>query len=202
VSIAITEPVLVAGDTFCVNESVRFAASAFYTGTSLAASPITWLVNGATAGTGATFTTSFGSVGTRTVTARVGTATASITVPVEACTVSVRITTPTGNVSAYPNGSDAFLSFSLRGEVRDANGNVLPPSNYTFEWVSDRADVQPGAPATGSQVIATGNAPNGVQIYSQGGQVSTVHRLTLVVRQGGVVVGTSPARIITVLELI
>lgn len=202
VSVSITEPVLTAGDTFCVNETVRFSASAFYTGTSLPATLVTWLVNGATVATGASFTTSFGSVGTRTVTARAGASSAVLTVPVEACTVSVRITTPSGNVSAYPNGSDAFLAVSLRGEVRDANGNVLPAAGYTFEWVTDRADVQPGAPATGSQVVATGNAPNSVPFYAEGGQVSTVHRVTLVVRQGGVVVGTSPARLITVLQLI
>ena len=135
------------------------------------------------------------------MTAEAGGGSGAIDVVVEACTVAVRITAPTMNVSEYPTGSDGFLAVSLTGQATDGAGVLLPMGGLNFEWYTNRGDVQPGGPATGAQLLGTGPTLN-AQFWAEGGAVSTLHELTLVVKQGGVVLGTSPVKRITVLQLI
>lgn len=200
--VAITEPVPGSNPRVCLGQPVRLAGIITYPPTTFTESRGQWLVDGAVVRTmPAAYNHTFTLAGMRQVTLSSGGASASVTVEVVPCTVSVRIVSPSANVMAYPPGSSPFLSVSLVGEIRDASGAVLPVTGYTFEWVTNRADVQPGAPATGSQVVATGATATG-QFYSQPGQVATDHQLVLIVRQAGVEVGRSAARLITVQELI
>ncbi len=203
-TVLITEPVVDASSRFCVGESVRFAAEAFYPSTGLHEAVVAWSVDGLSRLSGATMSASFNTAGPHRVIASNpgnGGGEAVLDLVVQNCTVSVRIVTPASNVSNYPPNGFAYLSVSLVGELRDALGAPLSPVGYTFEWYTDRGDVQPGLPATGAQLLGTGLSTTG-QFYGAPGQVSTNHRVTLVVKQAGTIVGTSLIRLVTVLELI
>jgi hypothetical protein len=202
-TVRITEPVAGTSPRVCLNQTLRLVGTITYP------APITftepggqWSIDGVVVRTGSLVATpTFTMAGMRRVAFEFGGVSDSVMVEVVPCTVVVRIVTPGGNVSEYPMGSNAFLNVPLVGEVRDTTGMLLPSSNYTFEWVTDRADVQPGGPTTGTQLVATGPSVTGA-FYAQSGQVATEHRLVLVVKQGGVEVGRSNVRLITVLQLI
>jgi hypothetical protein len=186
----------------CIGQSVAFAGRVSYPPTTFTDTRGRWLIDGVVVrNTVDRFAHTFTAAGMRVVTLESGGASDSITVDVVPCTVVVHVVSPGLNVADYPSGSNAYLSVRLAGQLLDASGNILPTTGYTFEWVTDRADAQPGAPATGTQVVATGVSTTGL-FYALPGEVSTEHRLVLIVRQGGVEVGRSNPRLVTVLQLI
>lgn len=200
--VTITDPVAGTSPRVCLNQALRLAGTITYPPTTFTETAGRWSIDGLVVRTGSlTAMPIFQTLGMRRVTFDFGGVSDSVMVEVVSCTVVVRMVTPAMNVSEYPPGSSGFLAVPLVGEVRDGSGVVLPSSNYTFEWVTDRADVQPGGPTSGTQVVATGSSVTG-SFYAQPGQVATEHRLVLVVRQGGVEVGRSNVRLITVLQLI
>ncbi|MDX2014638.1 MAG: S8 family serine peptidase [Myxococcaceae bacterium] len=201
-TVSITDPVAGTSPRVCLNQSLRLAGTITYPPTTFTETAGRWSIDGLVVRTGSlTATPAFQTLGLRRVTFDFGGVSDSVMVEVVSCAVVVRLVTPAMNVSEYPPGSSGFLSVPLVGEVRDGAGMLLPSSSYTFEWVTDRADVQPGGPTSGTQVVATGASVTGA-FYAQPGQVSTEHRLVLVVKQGGVEVGRSNVRLITVLQLI
>jgi subtilisin family serine protease len=202
-TVRITEPVAGTSPRVCVGQTLRLAGTITYPPSITFTEPGgQWSVDGVVVRAGVLVATPvFGTAGMRRVTFEFGGVSDSVMVEVVSCAVVVRMVAPASNVTAYPPGSSAFLPVPLVGEVRDPSGALLPSSNYTFEWVTDRADVQPGGPTTGMQLVATGASVTGA-FYAQPGQVATEHRLVLVVKQGGVEVGRSNVRLITVQQLI
>lgn len=201
--VVFTEPVPGTMARYCTNESISFRASALVTGTTFVPTSYAWEVDGVAAGTTTTpvLARTFATAGTHRVVVRSNGGEATSEVAIEVCTVVVRIAQPSMNVAQYPAGSSPSLAVTLVGDVRDGAGNPVPLTGLTLEWWTNRGDVQPGAPATGPQLIGTGQSIVG-QFYGEAGQVSTDHQLTLVVKQGTTVLGTSPVRIISVLQLI
>jgi hypothetical protein len=92
---------------------------------------------------------------------------------------------PPGNTSQYFTGTDAngpFLSLNLQGRARDALGTTtLPAASYLFEWTTSRGDLQPGAPATGAQVLGTGAALP-VKLYVPAADTQAQHVITLTLK--------------------
>lgn len=186
-TLAITEPVVPSGGTVCAGP-VRFAAVGTYAGSGLEVpdgAGWSWQV---TAGVGlAGSRTPYLSlpVGTVTVTVTVLGTSASATYTVVDCTARADITLPSANLSQYANGTDAsgpYLSLSLQGRaLNPTSGFALNSSNYLFEWTSSRGDLQPGAPATGAQLLGTGpNLP--VKLYVPASDTQAQHVITLTVK--------------------
>ncbi|MBL8920119.1 MAG: S8 family serine peptidase [Myxococcaceae bacterium] len=200
-SVRITEPA-VAMSRICVGQSFALNGRVSYPPTTFTETMGRWLIDGVVVrNTADRFTPTFTTAGLRRIVLESGGAMDSITVEAVPCSVFVRMATPGGNVADYPSGSNSYLSVPLGGELRDVSGNLLPTAGYTFEWVTDRADAQPGGPTSGTQVVATGSSATGL-FYAVPGEAATEHRLVLIVRQGGVEVGRSITRLITVLQLI
>jgi subtilisin family serine protease len=200
--VAITEPVPGTGPTVCLGQSLRFVGSVTYGSSSFTETRGRWLIDGTVVQSAASpMTFTFMTAGLPRVTLESGGVSDSIVVQVVPCAVSVRIVTPSMNVSAYPANSEPYLRVPLVGEIRDASGAVLPTASYTFEWYTDRGDVQPGGPSSGQQLVTSGASATGF-FYPAPGQVATDHRVVLIVKQAGVEVGRSNVRLVTVLELI
>ncbi len=134
----------------------------------------------------ATTTYTLSDLGTVRFSARVddadgATATDSIDLTVQACTNTppqVAITNPSGDLNVWANGSDSegrYYEITLQGTASDAEDGAL-----TGSWYTDRGDVQPGAPASGSQLLGTGNTLT-VRLYVQAGQPATLHEIRFVV---------------------
>ncbi|ADR36169.1 peptidase M12A astacin [Oceanithermus profundus DSM 14977] len=108
-------------------------------------------------------------------------ATDSIDLTVEACTNTppqVAITSPSGDLNVWTNGSDEngrYYQIALAGTASDAEDGPL-----TGQWYTNRGDVQPGAPASGDQLLGAGNNLT-VKLYAEGGKAVTTHVISFVV---------------------
>jgi hypothetical protein len=184
-TVAITEPVVPAGGSLCAGQ-VRFTAEGSYPGSSLTVPDTAgwaWTLGGVAAGTSRVRSLQL-PVGTVSVTASVLGATATGTFSVVDCAAKADITYPASNLTQYFTGTDAtgpHLSLTLQGRARDAFGNLLPASSYLFEWTSSRGDLQPGAPATGTQLLGTGTSLP-VKLYVPAGDTQAQHLVTLTVK--------------------
>ncbi len=202
--VTLTDPVEPA--TACVGEYVTFRGTATYPGSPYTSSnSIRWQIGSDIGAAGPSMGYTFTTAGTFTMHAEAFTASDSIAVTVTNCTVTARITGPSSNVDEWAPDGDAtgpYWPQNFTGQIRDAGGIVIDPTGYTFEWYTDRADLQPGSPTTGQQLLGTGVNLNNVRLYVKPGEVQAIHLVTLVVKQGGIVVGTSSARRFTIHVLI
>ena len=185
-TVAITEPVVPAGGSLC-SGPVSFSAEGSYPGSTLTvpdAAGWAWSLNGVAAGTGRSRSLQL-PVGNVTVAASVFTTTATRTFTVVDCAARADVYNPPGNTSQYFTGTDAngpFLSLNLQGRARDALGTTtLPAASYLFEWTTSRGDLQPGAPATGAQVLGTGAALP-VKLYVPAADTQAQHVITLTLK--------------------
>lgn len=199
-SLAITEPVLVAGQTLCSNRPTQFRAIGTYELSAYTVSSAEWLINGtlqATTNMNPLFTRP---VGTDVFTVRAFGASATLTVTWVTCAASAEILTPAMNSQAYGLDGDVngpYRNLTFSGRATDASGNVIDPSTLVFEWTTNRADLQPGAPATGTQLLGTGASLPTLRIYGYGPSPYEEHIITLTVRAspGGPVLSTDSVRV-------
>lgn len=159
--------------TFCANELIPFRALVSDIDGTVASSDIAWsTTTNPTLGTGLEISRSFTS-GPQTVTVKVtdndgGVKTSSVTVNINTCTLptpTVNITNPAGDISVIDTASDAnggYLEITLTG---NANVSGTPITGANLVWTTDRADLQPGGPTTGSQQLGTGGSV-AVKLYS------------------------------------
>jgi hypothetical protein len=193
-TVAIVSPVVPAGTTLCANRPVTFTATAAYPDSALPVSSVQWLIDGVAQPATALSTLFSRPPGTDTFTVRAFGASASITVTFAMCTATAEILTPAANVQQYAMVSDTvgpYLTIDFTARAVDAMGNVIDPSTLVFEWSTDRGDLQPGAPTTGSQLLGTGASLTGVKIYGVGAYFEQ-HVITLTIRAspGGPVLST------------
>jgi Astacin (Peptidase family M12A) len=158
---------------FCANELIPFRALVSDIDGTVASGDIVWSTpTNPALGTGLEISRSFTS-GPQTVTVRVtdndgGVKTSSVTVNINTCTLptpTVNITNPTGDISVIDTAADAnggYLEITLTG---NANVSGTPITGANLVWTTDRADLQPGGPTTGSQQLGTG-ASLPVKLYS------------------------------------
>ena len=123
-------------------------------------------------GTGLSINPSFAS-GPQTVTVRAtddsgGVSSASVTININTCTLPtpiVNITNPSGDISVIDTANDAnggYLEITLAG---NASVSGTPITGANLVWSTDRADLQPGGPSSGSQQLGTGTSLP-VRLYS------------------------------------
>jgi serine protease len=195
-TVAIVEP---AGSTFCTNQPVTFravvsdpnnnASHPFPTGN------VVWRVGTTTFGTGLTASRTFTSPGSYTVTVQATddapaphtlSHSASLTITVQNCTnlpPTVNITNPASDLDVTPFTSDTngyYFQITLQGNATDPEDGPL--SGASLVWTTDRADVQPGPPSTGDQVLGTGTSVANVRLYTTCAMPysgTVVHRITL-----------------------
>ncbi|MDP1823499.1 MAG: S8/S53 family peptidase [Archangium sp.] len=200
-TVTITEPVLTPGQTLCANRPVTFRAQGTYPLSTQTVSAITWTVNGAAlASTGLSVSLSR-PAGTYPVVASALGGSDSLSVTFVNCTAVAEILTPAMNIQAYGMGLDGvgpYLDISFTGRATDALGNVLDPATLVFEWTTNRGELQPGAPATGPQLLGTGANLGTVRIYDQPGSPGEQHIITLTIRAsaGGPVLSTDTVSVI------
>jgi len=176
-TVSILEPAN--GSTFCVNQSVTFRADVGDVdspGSTLPDSAVSWRVgSGAPFATGKVVSRSFSSAGSYTVTATAadadgGVASASVNLTVVNCTnnpPTVTITSPATDLDVTPTTSDAngyYHLLTLRGSATDPEDGPL--SGASLVWTTNRADVQPGGPSTGNQILGTGTSVANVRLYT------------------------------------
>jgi hypothetical protein len=161
------------GATFCANEAIPFRALVSDIDGTVASSDIVWSTpTNPALGTGLTINPSF-TAGSQTVTVRAtddsgGVSSASVTITVNTCTLPtpvVNITNPTGDISVIDTDTDAngsYLQITLTG---NANVSGTPITGTGLVWTTDRADLQPGGPTTGSQQLGTGGSV-AVKLYT------------------------------------
>ncbi|RIH83575.1 Flavastacin [Calidithermus terrae] len=167
------------GSTVCVNQSVTFRASAGDVdspGFTLPDSAVSWRVGaGAPFATGKEVSRSFSPAGSYTVTATAadadgGVASASVNLTVVNCTnnpPTATITSPATDLDVTPTTSDAngyYHLLTLQGSATDPEDGTL--SGASLVWTTNRADVQPGGPSTGSQTLGTGASVANVRLYT------------------------------------
>jgi len=178
-TVDIVEP---AGGTFCTNQPVTFravvsdpnnnASHPFPTGN------VVWRVGTTNFGTGLTASRTFTSPGSYTVTVEATddapaphtlSHSDSITINVQNCTnfpPNVSITNPASDLDVTPSTSDTngyYFQITLQGNATDPEDGPL--SGASLVWTTNRADVQPGGPSTGDQVLGTGTSVN-VRLYT------------------------------------
>ena len=167
------------GTTVCVNQSVTFRASAGDVdspGFTLPDSAVSWRVGvGAPFATGKEVSRSFSPAGSYTVTATAadadgGSASASVNLTVVNCTNTpppAPITSPATDLNVTPTTSDAngyYHLLTLQGSATDPEDGIL--SGASLVWTTNRADVQPSGPSTGSQTLGTGASVANVRLYT------------------------------------
>jgi Astacin (Peptidase family M12A) len=161
------------GASFCANEAIPFRALVSDLDGTVANGDIVWSTpTNPALGTGLAINPSF-TGGPQTVTVKAtddsgGIATASVTVNINPCTLptpTVNITNPSGDISVIDTATDAnggYLQITLAG---NASVSGTPITGTNLVWTTDRADLQPGGPATGSQELGTGGSI-AVKLYS------------------------------------
>jgi Astacin (Peptidase family M12A) len=161
------------GTSFCANEAIPFRALVSDIDGTVANNDIVWSTTSNPAlGTGLTINPSFAS-GPQTVTVRAtddsgGATTASVTINITTCVLPspvVNITNPSGDISVIDTANDAnggYLEITLAG---NASVSGTPITGANLVWTTDRADLQPGGPTTGSQQLGTG-ASLPVRLYT------------------------------------
>ncbi len=199
-TLAIVDPVLAPGQTLCANRPQQFRAQGTYPGSSLTVSSVEWLIDGSLQPTTSLAPMFTRPVGTDTFTVRAFGATASITVTWVACTASVEILQPALAIDGYgmtgdPNGP--YHAVIFRARALDAMGAVIDPATLVFEWTTNRADLQPGGPTSGVQVIGTGADIGTVRIYGLAPSVAETQIISVTVRAspGGPVLSTDTVQI-------
>ena len=153
--------------TFCVNETINFAADVIdinQSGATLPDTSIEWRVGAAAPfATGPTASTSFGTAGNTTVTVR-GTDELgsfdedSVVLTIDPCTDTppvVTITTPSGDLDEFYDGFDDtagmwFKDIVLQGTVTDVEDDPVPAGDVM--WTTDRTDIQPVLLGTGTSL--------------------------------------------------
>ncbi len=181
----IVEPVVPMGATLCANRPTAFRATAVYPFSTATVTSVEWLIDGALQATTSLNPTFTRPVGTDVFTVRAFGATADLTVTFVTCTVTAEILTPAMNVMQYAPTIDAvgpYLTINFTGRAVDAMGTVIDPATLVFEWSTNRGELQPGGPATGTQVLGTGASLPGIRIYCAGGSTGETHIITLTVR--------------------
>ena len=177
-SVSITEPAN--GASFCVNQSVDFKASAGDADTppsfTLPDSAASWRVGSAAPfATGKEVSRTFSPAGSYTITVTAtdadgGSASASVNITVVNCTNNppvANITNPSTNLDVTPGTSDAngyYHQITLQGNASDTEDGTL--TGNSLVWTTNRADVQPGGPSTGNQVLGTGTSVANVRLYT------------------------------------
>jgi hypothetical protein len=206
-TLSLTEPVVPSGGTLCAG-SVRFIAEGVYPGSTLSvpdSNGWTWTLNGVTAGGTLRATYLTLPVGTANVTVSRFGAVLSRAYTVVDCTARTDITSPSANISQYFTGTDAsgpYLTLALSGRARDPQTNAqLNAGNFTFEWTTSRGDVQPGAPSTGPQLLATGTAAT-VRLYVPAADTQAQHVITLTLKDLSGNTLSTDSVVVTVLNVI
>lgn len=188
-SVSISQPT--AGAQFCTGENVIFRALAADVDGTVAEGGIVWREGGTTLGTGSQRAIRFTTAGNHTVNVTAtdndgGVASASVTIRTVACSnnaPSVGITNPPDapgsgpDLDVFPPTHDAngyYLDITLTGTASDVEDGAIPDAQMV--WTTNRADLQPGGPSSGPQVLGTGRSLP-VKLYSSCS--STDHVVTL-----------------------
>jgi hypothetical protein len=162
-----------AGASFCANEAIPFRALVSDLDGTVGNADIVWSTpTNPSLGTGLSVNPSF-ATGPQTVTVRAtddsgGVSSASVTININTCTLPspvVNITNPSGDLSVIDTATDAnggYLEITLTG---NASVSGTPITGADLVWTTDRADLQPGGPTSGSQQLGTG-ASVAVRLYS------------------------------------
>lgn len=200
-TVTIEEPVLPAGATVCANTPVPFRAAVRYPGSGIEGTTVSWTVDGVVRGVTTLSTTFTFTTGSHVVTASALGDSETKTVNAVPCTVRADIATPSSNVIRYADYVDLtgpYFEVSFLGRAYDSAGVLIDPSTLVFEWTTNRADLQPGAPTTGSQLLGTGANLGTIRIYGYSSSVAETHVVTLTVRAsvGGPVLSTDTVQII------
>jgi hypothetical protein len=187
-TMTITEPVVSTGQTLCANRQYTYRATAEYPHSTLPvpSNEITWLIDGAVQQATGSSVSFSRPAGTDTFTVRAFGSTATLTITFVTCTAAAEITQPAANVREFANGQDTtgrYLTLNFSGRALNGAGNPIDPATLYFEWTTNRGDLQPGAPTTGSQVLGTGASITGIRIYVAPGSTIATHVITLTVRQ-------------------
>ncbi len=166
-TVKITEPSS-SNQSFCSASKINFRASASDVDDPNNNLKLTWRIgNGSNFATGTSASKSF-SPGNYTVNVQVkdaqgATAKDSVRIKVSHCTSTapnVNIISPAdqgGDPDVYLDPSDVQgnkYTITLKGAATDKEDGKL--SGAALVWTTDRADLQPGGPSTGNQVLGTG----------------------------------------------
>lgn len=197
--VRIVEPVPSPNNPFCVGRAILFRAEVSDPNNDPASFPfpegnVVWRVAGQVIGTGLTKTYTFTKAGSYAVTVEATddappphtlSAQDNLLISVSNCGGNNRpptasITNPPQDTSLVTNGGDShgqYHELTLRGQATDPDGDTL-----TYEWFTDRGDLQPGPPNSGPQLLGSGpNLP--VRLYAECGRNGT-HQITLRVSDG------------------
>ncbi len=176
-TVSILEPAN--GTTVCVSQSVPFRASVGDVdspGFTLPDSAVSWRVGTAAPfATGREVSRSFSPAGSYSITVTAtdadgGTASAPLNLTVVNCSnnpPTATITIPATDLNVTPATSDAngyYYQLTLQGNATDPEDGPL--SGAYLVWTTDRADVQPGDPSIGNQILGTGSSVVNVRLYT------------------------------------
>lgn len=205
-TLAITDPVLMPGQTLCADRPRTFRAQGTYPGSLYTLSSVEWLIDGVLQATTSLAPSFTRPAGTDTFMVRAHGATASLTVTWVTCAASAEILLPTASIDEYGMTGDVFGPYrlvQLRGRATDAMGMVINPATLVFEWSTNRADLYPGGATSGTQVFASGADPGSFRLYGIASSTAETQTITLTVRAtpGGPVLSTD-SFIVTIRSLI
>ncbi|MCS7067497.1 MAG: S8 family serine peptidase [Meiothermus sp.] len=187
-TVQIVEPV--SGSTLCTNTPIDFRATVSdpnnFGAYPFPSGNVVWRIGGTSFASGLSASRAFSSPGSYTVNVQATddapaphalSSTDSRTITVQSCVnnpPSANITHPASDLNVYADRNDAngwYYELTLRASASDPDGDPL-----TLQWFTDRADVQPGPPASGEQLLGSGSETT-VRLY--GGSCGVSHNITL-----------------------